>query len=88
MSDLNIPDGASGVYAGGTQPLWICLIPVKRGQGCAELAVFILHQQKSSVKSAPAVVGSSAVQSMAAVHDGCTLQALLVTAGHSWCCLS
>ena len=48
VTDLNIPDGACGVNARGTQPLWIGLVPIKGRQGSTELAVLVLHQNSTS----------------------------------------
>lgn len=47
LTNLNVPDGASGVDARCAQPLWICLIPIKGCQRRTELAVLVLHQHFS-----------------------------------------
>ena len=40
---LNVPNRACRISAGGAQPPWIRLIPVKRREGRAKFTVFILH---------------------------------------------
>ena len=45
---LNVPDCACCVYAGCPQAIEICLVPIKRRQGSAELAVLVLQPSSSS----------------------------------------
>lgn len=47
LTNLDVPDGASGVNARCAQPLWICLVPIKGCQRRTELAVLVLHQHFS-----------------------------------------
>lgn len=55
---LNVPDGAGRVDTGRAQPLWVRLVPVKRRQRRAELAVLVLLRsaQVKSVREAASAI--------------------------------